>query len=45
LVYSVTLAVIGVNIENDVRAYSPNDLIGKEVVNDKFGDVHVAVTY
>ena len=41
----IALAVIGVNIEDDIRAYSPNDLIGKEVVNDQFGDVHVAIAY
>jgi hypothetical protein len=37
--------VIGLNINGDVRAYPQQILVWHEIVNDKVGDIPVAVTY
>ena len=42
---AVVRNVTGTTIDGDSRAYANMDLISHEVVNDKFGDKHVAVTF
>jgi hypothetical protein len=39
------LIVIGTSINGETRAYSLIDMRAHEIVNDQFGDAHVAVGY
>jgi hypothetical protein len=37
--------VIGISVEKDIRAYPIDILTQHEIVDDKFGNTHVAVAY